>query len=220
MLSIPEKLLFVVLAAASAYLSFIGFRRVVRVIARGQTGQVPRLNRLPRRVFDGIARTLGQSTVFRARPVASFFHSFIFYGFILYLLVNVVDALNGLLPPSLTARLGFGVLGDMYRLVADVLTLLILVGMVYFLVRRFFVKPKTMQYGARVELHEDVKAGGVRRDSLIVGCFILLHVGSRLLAESFLLASHGGSDPYQPMASAVAGLIGSGNGRIVGYHVF
>lgn len=220
MLSIPEKLLFVVLAAASAYLSFIGFRRVVRVIARGQTGQVPRLNRLPRRVFDGIARTLGQSTVFRARPVASFFHSFIFYGFILYLLVNVVDALNGLLPPSLTARLGFGVLGDMYRLVADVLTLLILVGMVYFLVRRFFVKPKTMQYGARVELHEDVKAGGVRRDSLIVGCFILLHVGSRLLAESFLLASHGGSDPYQPMASAVAGLIGGGDGRIVGYHVF
>ncbi|HNQ98955.1 MAG TPA: [Fe-S]-binding protein, partial [Trueperaceae bacterium] len=201
MLSIPEKLLFVLLAATSAYLAYLGFRRVVQVIARGQTGQVPRLNQLPRRVFDGIMRTLGQTTVFRARPVASFFHSFIFYGFILYLLVNVVDAINGLLPPSFTARFGFGVVGDLYRLVADVLTLLILVGMVYFLVRRFLAKPKTMEYGARVKLHEDVRAGGVKRDSLIVGSFILLHVGSRLLAESFLLASHGHSDPYQPMAS-------------------
>ncbi len=220
MLSIPEKILFVLLAAVSLYFTYLGFRRVVRVIARGQTGPVPRLNQLPRRLFDGIMRAAGQTTVFRARPVASFFHSFIFYGFILYLAVNAVDALNGLLPVGLTSRLHFGVVGDVYRLVADILTFLILVGMVYFLIRRFLVKPKTIEHGRRVKLHEDVAAGGVQRDSLIVGGFILLHVGSRLLAESFLLASHAHADAFQPITSLVAGLIGPGDARIFGWHVF
>ena len=220
MLSIPEKIIFLLLAAISVYFAYVGFRRVVQVIARGQRGPVPRLNQLPRRIFDGMLRTLGQTTVFRARPVASFFHSFIFYGFMLYLAVNAVDALNGLLPVSLTSRLNFGVLGNIYLLIADILTFLILVGMVYFLIRRFVVKPKTIAHGGRVKLHEKVVAGGVQLDSLIVGGFILLHVGSRLLAESFLLASHGGPDPYQPITSIVAGLIGTGDGRIIGWHVF
>lgn len=220
MLSLPEKIVFVLLAATSLYFTFLGFRRVVAVIARGQVGPVPRLNQLPRRLLDGVLRTLGQRTVFRARPVASFFHSFIFYGFILYLAVNAVDALNGLLPVGLTSRLHFGALGDVYRLVADLLTFLILVGMVYFLVRRFLVKPRTIRHGARVKLHEGVTTGGVERDSLIVGGFILLHVGSRLLAEGFLLASHGQPDQFQPITSLVAGLIGPGDGRIIGWHVF
>lgn len=220
MLSIPEKVIFVLLAATSLYFAYVGFRRVVQVVRRGQTGPIPRLNELPRRTFEGVLRTLGQTTVFRARPVASFFHSFIFYGFMLYLAVNAVDALHGLLPTALTSRMRFGVVGDVYRLVADVLTFLILVGMVYFLVRRFLVKPKAIVHGPRVKLHEDVVAGGVQRDSLIVGGFILLHVGSRLMAESFLLASHGETDAFQPISSLVAGLIGFGDGRIVGWHVF
>lgn len=220
MLSLPEKILFLLLAAASVYFTYVGFRRVVQVIGRGQQGYLPRLNQLPRRLVEGILRTLGQKTVFRARPVASFFHSFIFYGFILYLAVNAVDALNGLVPVSVTSRLNFGAVGDAYRLVADILTFLILVGMVYFLIRRFVVKPKSIEFGKRVMLHEDVKEGGIQRDSLIVGGFILLHVGSRLLAEGFLLASHGQSDAFQPITSLVAGLIGPGEGRMIGWHVF
>src|SRR5690606_38317247 len=46
-----------------------------------------------------------------------------------------------------------------------------------------------------------------------------LHVGFRLTAESFLLAAQGHADPWQPFASAVAGLIGPGEGRMVGWHV-
>ncbi len=220
MLSIPEKIIFVAFAAASFYLAYLGFARVWRAIARGQRGPVPRLNQLPRRLTEGILRALGQRTVFRARPVASFFHSFIFYGFMLYLAVNVVDGLHGILPPAFTQRFQFGVVGDVYRLIADLLTMLILVGMVYFLVRRFLVKPASIEWGKRTMMHEDVVVGGVKRDSIIVGAFILLHVGSRLLAESFLLASSGQSDPWQPFGSLVAGVIGSGDGRIIGWHVF
>src|SRR5690606_6126259 len=148
-LSIPEKVLFVVLAGGSFYLAYLGFARLVRIVERGQVGALPRTNGLLRRSFDGVVKTLSQRTVFRARPVASFFHSFIFYGFVFYLAVNVIDGLNGFLPPSFTSRLNFGFVGDAYRLFADVLTVLILVGMVFFLVRRFLAQPRELKHNAR-----------------------------------------------------------------------
>ena len=43
----------------------------------------------------------------------------------------------------------------------------------------------------------------MRNDSLIVGLFILLHVGSRLLAASFEIARNG-SDNFQPAATTIA----------------
>ena len=219
MLSIPEKLLFLILAGTSVFFAYRGFARSWRVVARGQRGPLARTNRLARRFGEALVRTLSQRTVFRARPAASLFHAFIFYGFVLYLLVNVIDAFNGLLPRSWTSGWTFGVVGDAYRLAADVVTVLILVGMVFFLVRRFLAKDRAIQHGPRVQLHEDVQEGGIQRDSLIVGVFILLHVGFRLMAEGFLLAAEGHADPFQPFASALAGIIGAGEGRMLGWHV-
>jgi len=218
-LSIPEKLLFLILAGTSVFFAYRGFARSWRVVARGQRGPLARTNRLARRFGEALVRTLSQRTVFRARPAASLFHAFIFYGFVLYLLVNVIDAFNGLLPRSWTSGWTFGVVGDAYRLAADVVTVLILVGMVFFLVRRFLAKDRAIQHGPRVKLHEDVKEGGIQRDSLIVGVFILLHVGFRLMAEGFLLAAEGHADPFQPFASALARVLGTGEGRMLGWHV-
>jgi hypothetical protein len=50
--------------------------------------------------------------------------------------------------------------------------------------------------------HPIAYGGGIRRDSLIVGVFIFLHVGFRLLSVSFLMALEG-ADPWQPVASAI-----------------
>ena len=219
MLSVYEKIIFVVLAALAAWYAYVGFARLVKVVQRGQVGDLPRTDRLSTRLVTGIIKTMSQRTVFRDRPVASFFHSFIIYGFVLYLAVNVVDGLNGFLPPSFTARFDLGWFGDVYHLFTDVLTVLILIGMVFFLIRRFLVKPATLKHNERTLLHEAVAAGSVRRDSLIVGLFILLHVGFRLMGESFLLAANSHTDPFQPFASALASLIGFGEGRIVGWHV-
>src|SRR5690606_19749051 len=88
-LTVPEKVVFVLLAAASLYYAYLGFARVVRVVARGQVGPLPRTDSLPTRVVQGALKALSQRTVFRARPAASTFHAFVFYGFVLYLLVNV-----------------------------------------------------------------------------------------------------------------------------------
>ncbi|MDA0699880.1 MAG: (Fe-S)-binding protein [bacterium] len=221
MLSIPEKFLFLAFAGVALWYAYTGFRRVVLVIARGDRAlAVPRWDHLPRRAGSALLRTLGQVTVFPGRPWVSLFHAFVFYGFVFYLSVNVVDAAHGLLPRAVLGALRFGVVGDLFRLFADVFGVLVLVGVAWLLLRRFVARDARLSPGGeRVKLHEAVAAGGVQRDSLIVGVFILLHVGFRLVGEGFLLAYEGHADAWQPFASTLAAWIGPGEGRIVGWHV-
>ena len=77
--------------------------------------------------------------------------------------------------------------------------------MVYFLLRRFLFKSKALTFNDNIKLMDKVKAGGMRRNSLIVGVFILCHVGFRLLGQSFGVAAHE-LDPWQPVASGIANL--------------
>ena len=220
MLTIPEKIIFVLLAAVSGYFAFIGFKRIVNLVGRGDaSGFYPRLNDLPWRFSDAIVRTISQVTVFKARPVVSFFHSFVFYGFVFYLLVNVLDGLKGFIPHAWLSWLNLGVFGGIYRLLADVLSVLILVGVAFFLLRRFAAGDKRLEQNERTLLHEKVKLGSIKRDSLIVGLFIMAHVGFRLLGEGFLLAAEGHLDVWQPFASGIASIAGFGEGRIIGWHI-
>ena len=83
--------------------------------------------------------------------------------------------------------LRFGVFYDAFRLLADVLSAVVLVGMAYFLMRRFVLPHgRELRFHENVLLHPRARAGGIQRDSLIVGSFILLHVGRALtLARRF-----------------------------------
>ncbi|CAN5782018.1 (Fe-S)-binding protein [soil metagenome] len=219
MLTTPEKILFIVLALVSLWFAFVGFRRVARIVGRGSRRfHYDRLGGLPRRVGASLTRTLSQATVFKDRPVVSFFHALVFYGFVYYLLVNGFDAARGLLPAAWTA-FDIGLPGHLFRLGADVLSVLILVGVVFFLVRRFGAKDPRLDQREGTLLHERVRAGATRRDSAIVGAFILGHVGFRILGEGFWVAHEGAPDPWQPFATTIAGLVGYGPDRIVGWHV-
>jgi len=215
-LSVAEKLIFVVLALFSLAFAYGGFERVVRVVARGARGGTDRLHDLPRRAGDAIVRTLGQRTVFRDRPGVAAVHAAVFYGFVFYLLVNLFDAAKGLAPPSWTAWLE-SVWAGPYRLAADLLSVAVLAGVVMLLWRRFVARDPALR--PEVPLHEDAASGGVRRDSAVVGVFILLHVGFRLTGEGFLLAAEGHVDAWQPFASLLAAAVGSDPSRIVGWHV-
>jgi Fe-S oxidoreductase len=219
-LTTPEKVIFLLLAALSATLAYHGFRRVVLVVGRGSRRfHYPRFSRLPARAGRAILRTLSQATVFKDRPWVSSFHAFVFYGFVYYLLVNAVDLIRGLLPAAWTAGFGVGFLAGPFRLGADVLSVLILIGVVFFLVRRFGARDRRLDQHEGTLLHERIRAGDIRRDSAIVGAFILGHVGFRLLGEGFLVAAEGHPDPWQPAATALATLFGYGHDRILGWHV-
>ena len=74
--------------------------------------------------------------------------------------------------------LGEGLLGDLYRLGGDLLSVGVLVGMVALIIRRFIFKPATLTTRQDVLLQPQARFG-IRRDSAIVSA---LHPAARGLA--------------------------------------
>ena len=220
MLTLPEKVLFVLLAVISIYYTYRGFRQIIEIICKGQPEYYARTNRLLERIPEALVRTITQITVFRNRPLVGFFHSFIFYGFSFYVLVNLADLVEGFFPPDWFNWLTKSVVGDLFRFGADAFGFLVLIGVLFFVWRRFLQKdPQLQRFNDSVLLHPDVRSGGVRIDSLIVAAFIFLHVGFRLVGAGSLLAADNHLDRWQSVASLIARIIGFGPSRIIGWHI-
>ncbi len=215
MLTLIEKIVFALAVIASLYLTYHTFNRMIHIVRRGP-GQL-NFDHLPQRLMAGFMALISQGRIIRHRPLTSVMHYLIAWGFIFYGLVNVVDVLEGYLPGF--RFLGDTPLGGLYRLLADLFSVGVLVGMSYFLIRRFVVKTPALTYRDNIKLHPKVLAG-IPRDSLIVGAFIWSHVGFRFVGASFL-AAHEGGDAWQPFASAVAALWArlTPGAQIIGWHV-
>lgn len=207
MLTVIEKIIFVLLALGS--LSYGGgqFYAVYRTIARGKPDT--RFDNLSERVRRAIWTVLTQRSVFNARPLVSFLHALIFYGFVFYFLVNLIDVLEGFF--GIHAR---GGAWNGFNLLADLLTASVLIGIVGMVVRRLAVRPRDFEFPANVPVQPEVRPG-IFRDSSIVAGFIIFHVGSRLLFKATQLASQG-ADSFQPVSSAFAMLfIGVGSDELI-----
>jgi Fe-S oxidoreductase len=210
MLTTPEKVAFLLLLLASIYFGGGALYRVYRAIRRGQPED--RFDHLAARLGRALWQVLTMQTVFKTRPWASLLHSLVFYGFVFFLLVNLVEVLEGLFPFKAQ-----GGLWNIYNLVADILTALILVGIVGLLIRRFSsIGRKEFTWNDKTPVHEKVKSG-IPSDSAIVGGFIFFHVGSKLLHKAAHAANPAHDpDPYQPVATLVSGLfVGLDVGHIV-----
>lgn len=216
MLTLQEKILFLLVVLVSVILTWRGVRRLLRIISRGD-GDLG-WKHVPGRLIAVLIKTLSFAPVLRSRLATSLFHAFVGWGFAFYLLVNVGDLLQGFIPGYLF--LGHGWIGNGYRLLADLLSVGVLLGMVILMSRRFMLRPEALTIRESTRLHPKARRG-IRRDSAIVGFFILLHVGFRVLGESFHLASTG-PDAWQPFASAIAPLwanLMSADGLEIGIHV-
>ena len=217
MLPLTQKILFALFAAITGALGAYGFYRLYRRIARGRSDTDTRWNELPRRVVYALVTTLTQSRTFRKRPWVSFFHSFIFYGFTFYLLVNLLDAIDGYVPLSFAS---LGLAGNLYVLCADVLSALVLIGVVALVIRRFLLPSRRdFRFNERTLLHKDVKQRYVTLDSVIVSAFILFHVGSRAIGAGAKLAVEG-PDRFAPFATLLSQLFTPANAlawRVFGY---
>ncbi len=201
MLTPIERLLFVLLVIIVLVATANTFSQMAQIIGRGQ-GSL-RLNDLPRRLVTGAVALFTQGRIIRHRRLTSLFHYGVAFGFIFYLLVNVVDVLEGLVPDF--NLLEDTLVGNLFVLLADLFAAAVLIGIVYFILRRFAFQDRALKYRDNVTVHPAVRAGAISKDSLLVGVFILLHVGFRLLSVSFLMAQEG-ADPWQPVASGIAGL--------------
>lgn len=216
MLTWFEKILFIVALGASIYYGYLGFRKVFQIVMRG-TGEKPTLREAQHRLWAAAKTWLTERPIWKTRTLTSIFHAMVAWGFVFYFLVNFGDILQGLFPITF---MGEGFIGDVYRFLADIFTMSVLIGIVYFIVRRFIIRDKALSYRDNIMLVDKVKEGGIRRDSLIVAVFILLHVGFRLVSESFTIAQHGG-DPWQPFGNALS-MAWSGMGEtglVIGQHL-
>ena len=214
MLSFVEQILFAVTGLISLIAAWFAVKRLVGLITEGQ-GK-PDWKLIPKRLGKVLLKVGTFQPVFRFRLFTSIFHGLVGWGFGFYLLVNVVDILRGYIP-------GFfipGLIGNIYRLLADLLSMGVLIGMLYFLVRRFIFKPVYLTSRDTTLLDPKARTG-MLRDSFIVGGFVLLHVGSRFLGETFIIASQNNLDAWQPIASMFA-LLWKGwshNALLIGEHV-
>lgn len=215
MLTLPEKIIFAIAVLITLYFAWRAIDRLIKIINRGY-GK-PDWDLARERLTSVIFKYVTLSPTFKIRISTSLFHGFVAWGFMYYLLVNFGDVYQAYIPDA--HFLGTGVLGDLYRLGGDLLSVGALIGMVALLVRRFVSKPKVIETRESTLLNPKARAG-IKRDSLIVGVFILVHVGFRFLGESFRVAQEGG-DAWQPFASLLANVWGdmSSSTQVVGQHI-
>jgi Fe-S oxidoreductase len=220
MLTSVEKMLFFILALLAVGATYNGLSEMYQIVNRGD-GKL-HLDHLLRRAWWALVVYVAQPTTLKARRLTSLFHLGVVWGFTFYFLVNVLDGLKGYFPEFEGTLQSTGALYGLYRLVADVLSVAVLVGVVYLMLRRFYLPNKQeLTYHDNVLLHPNVRAGGITRDSLIVAIFILLHVGARFLGEAVHVTRSGG-DIFMPFATLVSPIFGgvSPDGLILLQHLF
>jgi Fe-S oxidoreductase len=215
MLTLIEKIIFIIFVIISLGLSYQTFSRMFKIIGRGSNSisWIDTFKNFPK----GIQVFLSQQTLFTTRPIIGFIHALVAWGFTLYILVNLFDVIAGFV--SGFSFFPNSLVGFIYRLFVDVFSVLVLVGVSYFLVRRFVFNEEKLVINEPVFLSTNAKKG-VRKDSLIVGFFILFHVGARFIGSSFLITQNQ-PDSAQPFATMFSSfwLSLSTNQLVLGEHI-
>ena len=199
MLTPIEKTLFAFLVLVCTVATINTFGQMYKIIMRGQ-GKL-RLDELPRRAITGLVALFSQGHIIRHRKLSSLFHYGVAWGFLFYFLVNAIDVAEGLITGF--EFLPNSIIGDIYRLAADIFGALVLIGVLYFILRRFAWGDPVLKIRDNVKVMPKVREGGVHKDSFAVALFILFHVGFRMMSAAFLIAQHG-PDPSQPVANLIA----------------
>ncbi len=203
MLTPVEQMLFGLLALLALGATYAGFRDIVRIIHRG-SGELY-LDNFLGRAWRALVVYITQQTTLKTRRLTSLFHLAVVWGFTFYFLVNLGDFLEGFLPDYIFLEEA-GLIFELYRLLADVLSVAALVGVGYLMIRRWLLPSRNqLTFHDNVLLHPKVRAGAVHRDSLIVAWFIIIHVGARFLGKAVHIAEHG-PDLLQPFATLVSPL--------------
>ncbi|MBK8419244.1 heterodisulfide reductase-related iron-sulfur binding cluster [Candidatus Villigracilis saccharophilus] len=201
MLTLAEKILFVIATLTSLYYTYHGVALIMQRINSGQ-GKID-WSLAYKRIGDLIVKVGLFQPVFRFRLGPSILHGLIGWGFLSFLLINLADLIYAFTGFKLLEHTGL--FGDAYRLLADIANVAIIFGIVAMAVRRFILRPATLSTRDTTLLNPKARFG-ITRDSAIVATFIFIHNSMRFLGESFGVALAGQVDSWQPTISSVAGL--------------
>jgi Fe-S oxidoreductase len=216
MLTLVEKILFVVATLASLCYTYRGVALIMQRINSGQ-GKID-WSLAYKRIGELIVKVGLFQPVFRFRVGPSILHGLIGWGFLSFLLINLADLIYAYTGFKLLEHTGL--FGDLYRLLADFANVVIIVGIVAMAIRRFILRPATLSTRETTLLNPKARFG-ITRDSAIVATFIFIHNTMRFLGESFGVALSGHADKWQPTISAVAGLWSGVNPQtlVIGEHL-
>jgi Fe-S oxidoreductase len=185
MLTLIEKLFFLIAFCASGYSAFLVARRILRIVQRGHGGIGT--NEIVRRLINATVVLVSQQTVLKRRLWPSIAHAFIAWAFVYFLVANLADVLQALIPNFIF--LGTGPIGNAFRVGADLLGAACLIGVVALMARRWVVGDKVFGFRGGTLIHPRAVAS-IKRDSTIVSLFILVHVASHILGDSIIALKH------------------------------
>ena len=198
MLSNLERLIFIILTLTSFGFAWFSFGRMFKAIGRGS--DPIDWKKVIKNWPKGLAVFISQKTLFKTRPIVGGIHAGVAWGFTLYLLVNIIDVMYGMIPGFHFFPNSF--IGDVYRFFVDIFTMVVLLGVLLLLIRRFITRDEKLKTNEPVLLSDAAKKG-IKIDSLLVGTFIILHVGFRFISASFEVALNG-QDWSQPAATLLS----------------
>ena len=127
MLTLIEQFLFAIATFVSLYFTYRGFARIMNHINGGQ-GKID-WSLVTKRIGELILKVGLFQPVFRFRFWPSLMHGLIGWGFLSFLLINLADLIYAYTDWKLLDHAGL--FGDLYRLLADVANVAILLGILY-----------------------------------------------------------------------------------------
>jgi Fe-S oxidoreductase len=163
-----------VIATVAFWLLFLGFVAAfvaqvatrVRIIAAGADNFS--IENLPFRINRFIVDVLLQRRTIRERPAAGFMHALVFWGFVAFGGYTLAEFLHGLAIVNFTETSWF----HAYKLLLVPFASAVLVGIVYLLIRRAFVRP--IGLGTHLSI-----------ESIVIGLFIATLMTTFLLTFRF-----------------------------------
>jgi len=173
MLSGIEKIIFIAAAALALVLAFLEFRRKYNLVSHGQ--KVSRRDHPGKRLWAMFYRVFLQIPVFSNRPVTGFFHAVIFWGFLVFMGVTLNHVAEGFVEGL--SLFGHGTIYALLLSAANLFAGLIILAVVYFFVRRYIFRAKSLDRPSY--------------QSLTVLCFIFTLMVSFIFYEAFKMYSLG-----------------------------
>jgi len=190
MLTPLEKIVFICVVSATALAFALPVLRRLRLVLAGRSTN--RFNEPWRRVTSALSKVAFQRcTLKNERVLTGFMHVFIFYSALSFDTMTVNHTLEGFVPDFFL--FGSTRLGLAFSFFIDLAAFLVLVGVIFFAVRRFIIRPKAY--------------ATTPADSAVIYAALVLVTLSYVYFEAFAVAHHPQTARWAFLGRALAGLV-------------
>lgn len=173
MLSSIEKIIFILTILATAVLFLVPVIYRYKLVRTGRPEN--RFDRMLQRILHALGKIfLQKCTLKNERRFTGLMHVFIFFGALTFDTMTLNHTLEGFFPDFYL--FGNSSFGDFFSLLVDTFAVLVLVGVLFFIVRRFIIKPRAYET--------------TPKDSAIIYAALILVTLSYLVFEAFAIARH------------------------------